>query len=647
MKYMTARSIAVLFIAFSTKPLIEGIGINNYFQLINDVHRYYHTSCVIFVQSDKYDFNTTTLVQTWSREFSWQAVMTVTMTFSDLKSEYNKYQESITRPLFVVLLDTRETMDQFVKITRTIKPISFPFWFIVFFQHPGNPLEKYCREPTDNIFNVDFRTQMLVLCYDSPILVEWYAIRDNRTRTFDLATWSPDRGLILKTRESLYARRDDMFGDVIRVVTVNNSPLISQEDDMVSGFLGVLLLELSKVMNFTVKLLDPVEGYGWLNEQKTGWTGAIGKLVANEADLGVSAFTMTTHRLKVVDFTMPLLRSQYRLYFKQSDLTHVQWSVYLRVFSPGIWISLTMITIVAAIVLTIIKTKGFSIILMLENYIKVWGIYCQQSLPAFPRESPMRLAFISMYISSIVILSMYSASLISYLALSKPKLPFSTLEGFVNHGSYQLIVMQDSAEYDLPSNVHDSVFIKMYKLRADKKYLPFTLSEGFREICEHANYAFYTSEMYKESINFDIRCRVTFINTGRIDNTAMALTKGNPYTEFINYHLRRFQLNGIMGKLKKKFLIKNVPSKITYHYVELNNITPILTMVAGSMVLALLILIIEKVFYSFKTQFKNNKLFIAKFSYNLNIRNKLRRENSDLKLKFKEFYNNRPIGYWP
>lgn len=169
------------------------------------------------------DLSLTTLVHSWSYEFSRQRVMTVTITFSDLVSVYNKYQKTIVPPLFVVLLDTGEAMSEFVKATRNIKPISFPTWFVMFLQRPGNPLKKYCEHPTDNVFNVDFSTLMLVLCYDHPTLVEWYAIRDNHTRTFELATWTADRGLILKTQESLYARRNDMFGDVLRIAYVSVS----------------------------------------------------------------------------------------------------------------------------------------------------------------------------------------------------------------------------------------------------------------------------------------------------------------------------------------------------------------------------------------------------------------------------------------
>ncbi|KMQ86188.1 glutamate receptor 3-like isoform x2 protein, partial [Lasius niger] len=256
--------------------------------------------------------------------------MTATITFSDLMSEYNEYQRTVARPLFVVLLDTGETMSEFVKVTKRVKPISFPAWLIVFLQCPGKPLENYCRSPADNVFNVDFSTVMLVLCYDHPSLDEWYAIRDNRTRTFELATWTADGGLVLGTRKSLYARRSDMFGDIVRVAFVNELLFSSLENGEIGGFFGSLLMELSRAMNFTIEILDPVEAYGGWNQQKKEWTGVIGQLVNGKADFGVSAFSITAARLNAVDFTLPLIHSRSRLYFKKPNGANVHWSGYFK-----------------------------------------------------------------------------------------------------------------------------------------------------------------------------------------------------------------------------------------------------------------------------------------------------------------------------
>jgi len=109
--------------------------------------------------------------------------------------------------------------------------------------------------------------------------------------------------------------------------------------------------------------------------------------------------------------------------------------------------------------------------------------------------------------------------------------------------------------------------------------------------------------------------------------------------------LRRFRVNGVLNKLQNKYLARsNSRREIIYGDVHLCDITPILAMVAGSMLLALLILVIEKMYYSFKTRFKNNES-VKKLNHNFNVRNQLQKRN-ERNLKLQAFYN-RPIGYLP
>lgn len=99
----------------------------------------------------------------------------------------------------------------------------------------------------------------------------------------------------------------------------------------IDGFLGLLMIELSKVMNFTMEILDPFNSYGSWSHTQNVWTGVIGHLVSDKADIGVSEFTITSGRLNVIDFTLPLIESRNRLYFKQPSGSDVQWSGYFKV----------------------------------------------------------------------------------------------------------------------------------------------------------------------------------------------------------------------------------------------------------------------------------------------------------------------------
>lgn len=110
-------------------------------------------------------------------------------------------------------------------------------------------------------------------------------------------------------------------------------------------------------------------------------------------------------------------------------------------------------------------------------------------------------------------------------------------------------------------------------------------------------------------MNIYLTCKIIHIESGRTDSLAMAITKGNPYTGLINYNLRRFQLNGVINKLKGKHFLINNRLETDYNVVSLQDVTPTLTIVASNMILALFILIIEKMYHSLNIQrLKRNEL---------------------------------------
>lgn len=112
-----------------------------------------------------------------------------------------------------------EAYMEFVKVTNTF-PMSFPVWFVLFLFTPTNDTYDPCRQPIGNPFNLAFDTQMLVLCNNEDVLQEWYSIKGETTKIFDLAKWEGDLGFVPLTTLSLYDRRNDLEGVVLRAVTV-------------------------------------------------------------------------------------------------------------------------------------------------------------------------------------------------------------------------------------------------------------------------------------------------------------------------------------------------------------------------------------------------------------------------------------------
>lgn len=111
-----------------------------------------------------------------------------------------------------------------------------------------------------------------------------------------------------------------------------DSLFVELKNGVLTNFLGAVIKELSKSMNFKIEVASSVLIYGSWNEDKGIWTGVIGELISGRADIGVAEFSMTTSRLNIVDFTFPLILSRNRIYFKTPDGSFIHWSAYFKVF---------------------------------------------------------------------------------------------------------------------------------------------------------------------------------------------------------------------------------------------------------------------------------------------------------------------------
>ncbi|XP_076619997.1 glutamate receptor-like [Colletes latitarsis] len=427
---------------------------------------------------------------------------------------------------------------------------------------------------------------------------KWYSLSKNITRVSNLAVWKPGGKFNLTTNSSLYTRRSNMYGQVMRIAYVKASPFVAMKDGALTHFFGAVMQELSKSMNFTVKVMGTSAVYGNWNEEKKIWTGVIGEVVSRVVDFGIAEFSMSNHRLDVVDFTLPLILSRNKVYFQKPDASSVQWSAYFKTFKMDIWMAIIFTIVSAPILLTLMKTRGRIVMkIIADNYIKVWGIFCQQGMSEFPNESSLRLAFLSIFLSALIILSAYSASLISFLTVSTVALPFSTLEEFACHGSYKLIAFKNSADYDMIISANDSVSLRLKRLLKKKQDLPMTVFDAFQQVCSE-KVGFYVTEVIQNAMD-RVPCEIVYIEAGKLDSLALVLNKGSSYTGLINYQLQRFKDNGVLNKLKNTFLVTTSSREGGYPVVTLGGVAPILSVLAGGVILGCFILAFEKIYYTF------------------------------------------------
>ncbi|XP_014467502.1 PREDICTED: uncharacterized protein LOC106740710 [Dinoponera quadriceps] len=562
--------------------------VSAFVEVILHLRKFYSVATVMFAHpGDAYgdygDLRITHLVHTCAIMLGRHYVVTFDVHFRKLRRSL-RYYRKIVQPLAIVIMPDYGAFLEFAEATKNYK-MSFPVWFLLFLYTPDNSTHDYCHDPIGNPLNLAFDTQMLVLCADDDeILREWYSVKGETTKVFDLAKWTDNNGFILLTKLSLYDRKKDMEGVVLRAVTVKDTSVSPKyTESYVGGLYGKVLDELTCSLNFTLDVVSEVNQHGLWNKKNKTWSGVMGEIVSGRADFAIADMSMTSLRVRYVDFTLPLIISRNDLYVKEPGICGVKWQGYFQAFHSRTWVATLVLIAITPLLLCLMKIcRGSRNIadLISDNFIYIWGIFCQQALTEFPSPSSLRIAYFTIFCTAILISAYYSAALVCFLTACVRVLPFRTIDEFVNDGTYRLIVPRGSADYDIFVATNESFSLKLMKMMKEESELPMTLIDGFMQVCQDKRLAYLALNALKKSVQVRIPCKLSSIRTERIDNLGMILSKGNPYTGVINYHLQKFLDNGMMMRLRDtRFLMESAENK-DYQPVRLTNVIPILSLLS-------------------------------------------------------------------
>ncbi|XP_043487213.1 glutamate receptor 3-like isoform X3 [Polistes fuscatus] len=389
-----------------------------------------------------------------------------------------------------------------------------------------------------NLIKFLFNSEMLVRCGTENILREWYSLDTNRTDIDYFATWNSDEGIVQKVSGSLYERRKDLQGSIIRVILVKESCFANlNEDNELDGIFGILFKELSAALNFSY-IVSEIDGYGIWNKNENSWSKALNEIVSGRADISLADFSLTSDRLNHFDFSLPIILGENNLYFREPEAFLIKWSSYFRIFSYFIWISIIGILIAASILLVFLKIKNGNDrkirLLLSDTFIEVLGIFCQQGLADFPDSYSLRIAYFSIFILAVVLSAAYSAILICFLTSTIHTVPFRSLQAFADDGTYKISFFRDSTKYHSFASSENPLAKKIMKLMIEREKLPINLMDGFREICDNHKLTIYTYYDMKRDMFIKMPCNVNYIKTGMLENLAFTLSKDYPFTDVIN-----------------------------------------------------------------------------------------------------------------
>ncbi|THK32992.1 probable glutamate receptor [Diachasma alloeum] len=574
--------------------------------LIRDIYDQRGTCGIVLASAENYQsFGTLTIWHGIFKTLSDEGIPTLMISFEQFEDRFEFYAGLTVRPLAVIIFVTIGDVQSFSEISRDLD-MSYAVWLLLFMGDASPDVCEFCHSPSGNLLNLKYDSEVVVSCCKSNIIQEWWSTLTEHTNSLELGRWTAEnRGIEWFFNDSLYSRRHSMEGQEFRIAAT--SVYFWERNSKYYGFLGEILRELSDSLNFTIPQVNWGTSYGAWNPETSSWTGIIGKLENNEADLAVSEFRITQERLNVVDYTVPIGVGGTRLYLRKLDAARLQWNAYFKAFSMDVWMVIIGLILTIPIFLTLMRYKRkhyYLLPLALEHYLSIWGIYCQQGLSEFPKPTSLRIVYLSIFISALVSSGAYSASLISFLAVSSSYSPFSTIEEFVEDGSYQLIVLKNSPDYYMYKTSNQTLMKKMMSLMKPTNLLPDSYQEGFEQVCTK-RVVFYTHEAIRRAMVNLIPCEITAINTGKTETLGMALPRGSEWRGLINYQIRRFGDNGMLQRLGYKYFTEYNRNELRYPSVHLQGIIPIVAMLGAGFLIASIIFIIETIFCSSKKKSLN------------------------------------------
>lgn len=95
-----------------------------------------------------------------------------------------------------------------------------------------------------------------------------------------------------------------------------------------------------------------VNSWGYQDDQTKEWSGMVGQLVRNEAELGASPLFMTVERIPIIQYIVSPTETGSRFIFRSPKLSYTN-NVFLLPFDDFVWYCLIVLVIITALFLII------------------------------------------------------------------------------------------------------------------------------------------------------------------------------------------------------------------------------------------------------------------------------------------------------
>ncbi|XP_069700771.1 glutamate receptor 1-like [Periplaneta americana] len=190
----------------------------------------------------------------------------------------------------------------------------------------------------------------------------------------------------------------------------------------------------------------------------------------------------------------------------------------------------------------------------------------------------------------------YSAALISFITVDELKIPFQDFKELLRNGRYRMSIQAGTGQISYFEKSSNPMMRNVYHklIHPHRKKFPRDIYEGLKALCSDSGLAFFAPELNVELYRPLLPCKII-----RIPGTAipaylsMAITKGNPYKNILNYYTRLLVSNGVTERLYQLGFTERPKEETEYEELDLLAVMPLLSVLWAGILGSLLVFVVE------------------------------------------------------
>ena len=500
----------------------------------------------------------------------------------------------------------------------------------LFIPNSGAKFEEFIIE-LSNLLDLNGKLSLISQIYILEIdnsnfrLFELYKPCEDRKPQISLIIDTLHKKISNSQNEFIWQRRKDLSGCQVKISYINSNTFyeksLSNQYDNRRGYsikLGAKVFHgikkpfleyLLSTLNFSaIPAYADDNSYGTQCESTGEWSGIIGVLSRNEADIGGNWLTITSSRSKVIKYSLPFINVEYKLFMKKPEPVP-NWNTFLHVFDYNYWITLTIAVLFCIICLCLVSiipcfsssdNRLFACIYTIQSSIALtcramvtYDIEDIQGTPKSTRTSKHLVVFIicSFGMANYYI---YNGGIISTLMVKNYKMPIRKLEDFLKKPEYQLLFKKGGSTEQYFSSSSEEYLRQLWeKVNEDNSFI--TNSDEAEKVIktDPTKILFYPLDTFKylyDSFPCEIIASDTSYNQ---QQWAFGFNKKSTYIKLFNYHISKGMELGLEVYANQKETQCATIIEKTFRPVNFEDIFPAFVVASVGCVIAIVLCVAE------------------------------------------------------